>query len=266
MCSRRCVGRRSPPVAVATLLIGRAGLAARSAVTRYRAICPAGRQASTLTIGGPQLARLTSPRTRGQRCAAGPGRASEAPRCGRARSRARTRREAAGAAPGSKLSGSSSNGTVDSDHPCAHRCEEFVDLASCRTAAAAHLGICDCRDQNAVASNEVRSEHLNRSLVMGVRRVEERDDDVRVERALTCFARSRYLEPRLAAGHPVRVMLARAWTPSLRRRDRRAIVRTAVDVRTALREPHDYWFLSDREAPERCPRLHRRLIRPSISA
>lgn len=129
-----------------------------------------------------------------------------------------------------------------------------------------HLGICDCRDQNAVASNEVRSEHLNRSLVMGVRRVEERDDDVRVERALTCSARSRYLELRLAAGHPVRVMLARAWTPSLRRRDRRAIVRTAVDVRTALREPHDYWFLSDREAPERCPRPHRRLIRLSISA
>ncbi len=73
-----------------------------------------------------------------------------------------------------------------------------------------HLGICDCRDQNAVASNEARPEHLNRSLVMGVRRVEERDDDVRVERALTCSARSRYLEPRLAAGHPVRVMLARA--------------------------------------------------------
>jgi hypothetical protein len=41
-------------------------------------------------------------------------------------------------------------------------------------------------------------------------RVEERDDDVRVERALTCSARSRYLEPRLAAGHPFRVMLAPA--------------------------------------------------------
>lgn len=79
-------------------------------------------------------------------------------------------------------------------------------------------------------------------------------------------ARGRYLELRLAAGHPVRVMLARAWTPSVWRRDRRAIVRTAVDVRTALREQNDNWFLSDREAPERCPRPHRRLIHLSISA
>ena len=92
--------------------------------------------------------------------------------------------------------------------------EDFVDVGVFAVLQRRHdhLGVCDCRDQNAVASNEVRPEHLNRSLVMGVRRVEERDDDVRVERALTCSARSRYLELRLAAGHPVRVMLARAWT------------------------------------------------------
>jgi hypothetical protein len=34
-----------------------------------------------------------------------------------------------------------------------------------------------------------RERHLSRSRVMGVRWVEERDDDVRVERALTCSAR-----------------------------------------------------------------------------
>ena len=101
----------------------------------------------------------------------------------RGRERERVRESQRGV-PGTKPCGSASKGAVDIDYLSTNRCEEFVDLgvSAVLQRPQDHLGVNGCRDQNGIASSEVRSEQLNRSLVLRFRRVEKRDDDVGVER------------------------------------------------------------------------------------
>ena len=92
-----------------------------------------------------------------------------------------------------KLRSSSSKRAVDIDHVHADRGEELVDrgVGAVLQWPDDHLGVHRCRDQNIITARKVRSNDLNRSLVLRVRRVKERDDDVGVERYSPHSPRSR---------------------------------------------------------------------------
>jgi len=84
----------------------------------------------------------------------------------------------------SKLRSFSSDRAVDIDHVRADRCEELIDL---RVRAVLQrpeddFRVHGCRDQNSIAARKMRSENLDCSLVLRVRRVKERDHDIGVER------------------------------------------------------------------------------------
>ena len=83
-----------------------------------------------------------------------------------------------------KLRSLPSKCAVDVDHVHADRGEELVDrgVGAVLQGPDDHLGVHGCRHQNIITAREVRSKDLNRRLVLRVRRVKERDDDVGVER------------------------------------------------------------------------------------
>ena len=91
-----------------------------------------------------------------------------------------------------KFRSSSSKRAVDLDHVHADRRQELVDrgVGAVLQGPTDHLGVHGCRDQNIITARKVRSKDLNRSLVLRVRRVKERDDDVGVERYLPHSPRS----------------------------------------------------------------------------
>ncbi len=86
--------------------------------------------------------------------------------------------------PPAELGSSSSKSAVDVDDLRADRCQELVDRAfrSMLQRSDDHLGIRSCGEEDVSAAGETRSEQLDGLLVLGVRRIEEGDDDVGVER------------------------------------------------------------------------------------
>lgn len=73
---------------------------------------------------------------------------------------------------------------VDAHHLRSGRREEFIDLGHGASLKRAHnhLRVHSRRNQQLVAGGEVATEPLDSDRVLGVVRIEERDDDVGVER------------------------------------------------------------------------------------